>query len=179
MYVPPVFEPAERFHGLQRELAGDVDRIVEDLEFRRDFLREIWSVSRDRGAFLDTITGKWHQLTMDDLLEFEPAAVSTVDGFYRALDDFQLYLAFTEDMPATLIERYDRTLDRLKALGQEVLEVLGGPPERDIVDDPTVHQHVLSFFKPPRREPPKHAFEDNLEWSRDTAEELSALYGEE
>ena len=101
MFIPPAYDPEDRLRGLRRELAGDVSRVVEDLEFRREFLREIWSVSRDRGAFLDTITGKWRELTADDLLEFPPEDVVAIDGFYRALEAFHLYLAFTEDMPAT------------------------------------------------------------------------------
>lgn len=179
MWIPPAHDASERVRGLKRELAGDIDRIVEDLEFRREFLREIWSVSRDRGAFLDTITNKWQQLTMDDLLALDLDEVARVDGFYRALEDFQLYLKFTDDMPATLLERYDRTLERLKELGEEVIEILGGAPERGMVDDPTVHQHVLSFFRPERREPPKHSFEDNLEWTRDAEQEMAALYEDE
>lgn len=179
MLVPPAYDPVDRLQGLKRELAGDVDRIVQDLEFRREFLREIWSVSRDRGAFLDTITSRWRQLDADDLLEFETHDVARIDAFYRALDDFQLYLQFTDDMPATLLERYDRTLDRLKELGQQVIEFLGGAPERAAVDDPTVHQHVLSFFKPSRREPSTHSFEEDEQWVWDTERELAALYDEE
>lgn len=179
MLIPPAWDPKDRLEGLRRELAGDVDRIVEDLEFRRDFLREIWSVSRDRGAFLDTITSKWRQLDAGDLLEFEPEDVVRIDGFYRALEDFQLYLAFTEDMPATLLTRYDRTLDRLKVLGDDVIDRLGGAPDRGEVDDPTVHQHVLSFFRAPARPPPQTRFEDDLEWTRDSQSELDLLYVEE
>ena len=179
MFITPVWDFEDRLKGLQRELAGDVDRIVEDLEFRRDFLREIWSVSRDRGAFLDTITSKWRELGADDLLQFDHQDVVKIDGFYRALEDFQLYLKFTDDMPTTLIERYDRTLDKLKELGDEVVERLGGAPERGVVDDPTVHQHVMSFFRAPKREAPKSTFEENLEWTSDAQTELDQLYAEE
>ncbi len=179
MIVPPAWEPEDRLRGLKRELAADVDRICEDLEFRREFLREIWSVSRDRGAFLDTITSRWRELGADDLLEFDPDDVLALDAFYRALEDFQLYLRFTDDMPATLLDRYDRTLDRLKALGDDVIARLGGAPERGVVDDPTVHQYVLSLFRPKRREPPGRTFEENLEWTRDAAAELARLYVEE
>lgn len=180
MYVTPAWEPADRLRGLRRELAGDVDRIVEDLEFRREFLREIWSVSRDRGAFLDTVTTRWRDLGADDLLEFPTEDVAAVDRFYRTLDDFSLYLRFTDDMPATLLGRYDRALDRLKELGQEVIERLGGAPVRGPVDDATVHDHVRSFFKPARREAPAgRSFEENLEWTADAAAELSKLYAEE
>ena len=176
MLIPPAWDPEDRLRGLKRELAGDVDRIVEDLEFRREFLREIWSVSRDRGAFLDTITGKWRQLTADDLLEFETDDVRHIAAFYRALDEFQLYLQFTDDMPATLLGRYDRTLDKLKALGETVIDRLGGAPERGEVDDPTVHQHVLSFFKAPPREQPNRSDLESLEWTRDTQKELESIY---
>lgn len=181
MWIPPAYDPQDRLDGICRALAADVDRIVEDLEFRREFLREIWSVSRDRGGFLDTITTRWRDLGMDDLVELETDDVVAIDGFYRALDDFQLYLRFTEDMPATLLDRYDRTLETLKELGEDVIERLGGAPDRGEVDDPTVHQHVLSFFRPPRRDPEaerhaKEAEEAGLEWTRDTQAELESLY---
>ncbi len=136
-------------------------------------------MSRDRGAFLDTVTSKWRELGADDLLEFDHDDVVRIDTFYRALEDFQMYLKFTEDMPTTLQERYDRTLDRLKELGEDVVERLGGAPERGAVDDPTVHQHVMSFFRPVAREAPVSDFEQNLEWTRDAQTELDQLYGEE
>ena len=176
MIIPPSVDKAHRADAIHRQIVSEIARIVEDLEFRRDFLREIWSVSRDRGAFLDTITTRWRALTADDLLDFDPEVVLYMDAFYRSLEDFHLYLMFTDDMPATLVARYDRSLDRLRGLGEELVEALGGDPGRPMVEftDNTVHGHVRSLFAPPRREPGEAdvADEESRAWMEATRDAL-------
>ena len=182
MIIPPTWDTVDRARGVKRELARDVSRLVEDLEFRRDFLREIWSVSRDRGAFLDSVSSSWRLVSADDLLELELEVVVMADAFYRALDDFQLYLQFTDDMPATLQTRYDRSVDKLGALGARLCEALGGDPGRPMVefDNGTVHSHVRSLFAaPPRPPPPETTDEAHSEWAAETEAALARLQGSE
>lgn len=175
MIIPPSVDKEHRAQAIHRQIVGEIARIVEDLEFRREFLREIWSVSRDRGAFLDTITTRWQGLTMDDLLEFDSDVVLRMDAFYRSLEEFQLYLGFTDDMPTTLVVRYDRSLERLRLLGEELVEALGGDPGRPLVEfnDGTVHGHVRSLFAPPRRPvPTEEESPADEDWVKETREAL-------
>ena len=177
MIIPPVYDKAHRAAALRSSIVDEIARIVEDLDFRREFLREIWSVSRDRGAFLDTITTRWRSLTADDLLEFDTDVVARIDSFYQCLEEFHLYLAFTEDMPTTLTGRYDQALDRLKELGEKVVQSLGGDPGRPLIEynEGTVHGHVRSLFAAPKRppQPPSDDEEDPSDWVTETNAALS------
>ena len=62
------------------------------------------------------------------------ATVAAVEEFYRELDDFRLYLSFTQDMPASLSDQYGRFLHRLAAYGAQAIEALGGAPERPLIE---------------------------------------------
>lgn len=127
---------AERVERLRKVLALEVDRIVEDLEFRREVLLELWGKHRDRGMFLDTVHTRWASLGFPDLLELETNEVALLDTFYRELQELSFYFRFTEDMPVTMSVTYDMGLNRLKAYGELALEALGGPPERPLIEFP-------------------------------------------
>lgn len=130
--IPPVFDEADLPERLRRLLALEIDRIVEDLELRRDFLLDTWSRHRDRGPFLDTVFSRWTTLSMTDLGLVEAEALLACESFYRELEDFRLYIRFTQDMPTTLADRYDVALQHLAAYGALAIERLGGAPERPI-----------------------------------------------
>ena len=127
---------AERVERLRKALALEVDRIVEDLEFRREVLLELWGKHRDRGMFLDTVHTRWTSLGFPDLLDLETHEVAMLDTFYRELQELSFYFRFTEDMPVTMSVTYDMGLTRLKAYGELALEALGGPPERPLIEFP-------------------------------------------
>ena len=127
---------AERVERLRKVLALEVDRIVEDLEFRREVLLELWGKHRDRGMFLDTVYTRWTSLGFPDLLDLETSEVALLDTFYRELQELSFYFRFTEDMPVTMSVTYDMGLNRLKAYGELALEALGGPPERPLIEFP-------------------------------------------
>ena len=179
MIIPPVHDPSHRATALRREVARDIHRIIEDLDFRREFLRDIWSVHRDRGPFIDTAVARWTELDASDLLHFTVTEVAQMDAFYRALADFQMYLRYTEDMPTTLLDRFDRSLTRLRDLGEQVVKGLGGT-ERPIgeFDDGNDPHSVLSLFAPPQRDPPPDHpdDEDPADWQRETEAALRKLY---
>jgi hypothetical protein len=128
--IPPVFDEADLPERLRRLVAMEIDRILEDLELRRDFLLDTWSRHRDRGPFLDTVFSRWTTLSMTDLGLIEAEAMVACDTFYRELEDFRLYIRFTQDMPATLADRYDLALRHLAAYGALAVDRLGGAPER-------------------------------------------------
>lgn len=130
--IPPAFDESELPERLRRLLAMEIDRIVEDMELRREFLLDTWSRHRDRGPFIDTVFNRWRTLSMVDLALIEADAMEACEAFYRELEDFQLYMQFTQDMPTTLAERYDIALKHIAAYGALAVERLGGAPELPI-----------------------------------------------
>lgn len=136
----------ERLRGL---LALEVARIVDDLEQRQEFLITMWSRHRDRTPFLDTLFHRWKTVGFPDLADLDPEEVATVDTFFRKVDEFRLYLAYTQDMPTTLRERYAFALPRIRAWGELAVEALGGTPQRPEVIDAELRQGFLLAFPMP------------------------------
>lgn len=126
----------ERGEKLRKVLALEIDRIVEDLELRRQVLIELWGRTRDRGMFLDTVFSRWSTLGFPELLELETEEVAAADAFYRELHELRFYFKFTEDMPVHLMDTYDLALDRMQQYGALALEALGGPPDRPFIEFP-------------------------------------------
>lgn len=126
----------ERADRIAYLLAHEIATIVDDLEARRVFLIDIWGRHRDRGPFLDTIFSRFRTLDFNDLALLEKDTVAKVHAFYKELDEFKLYLQFTEEMPTSLADSYAWQLTRLSAFGEVAVDALGGPPEPVIVDIP-------------------------------------------
>lgn len=132
--IPPRYPETGRAERLRKLLALEISRIVEDLDVRRDFLLDVWSVHRKREPFLETVHSRWTTVGFPLMAELGTEEVAIVDTFYRELDEFRLYISFTQDMPTTLGERYDWFLERLTAYGHLAIEALGGAPDRPMVD---------------------------------------------
>jgi len=132
--IPPHIPEGQRAERIRKLIALEISRIVEDLEARRDFLLQVWSAHRKREPFLETVFSRWSTLDFPMLAELETDEVAIVEAFYRELDDFRLYIGFTQDMPTTLGDRYDELIQRLTAYGELALERLGGAPERPLVE---------------------------------------------
>lgn len=131
---------------LKSLLALEIARIVDDLELRRDFLMRMWSKHRDRRPFLDTVFNRYKSVGFPDLAELEPEQIAAVDGFFRKIDEFRLYVAYTQDMPTTMADRYDFMVVRLRAWGESALDALGGAPERPEVLDAELREGFLLAF---------------------------------
>jgi hypothetical protein len=151
--IPPVFDESDLPERLRRLLAMEIDRVVEDLEVRREFLLETWSRHRDRGPFLDAVFTRWRTLSMTDLALVESEAVVACEAFYRELDELKLYFQFTQDMPTTMDERYRDALVRISAYGALAVQLLGGAPERPLVEF-AEDAETVSLLAPPPAEPP-------------------------
>lgn len=132
--IPPVFDETEYPERLRRLVAMEIDRIIGDLELRRDFLIEIWSRHRDRGPFIDTVFSRWRTLAMADLALLDSEAAVACEAFYHELDELRFYFQFTQDMPTTMLDRYDGALGRVAAYGALAMELLGGAPARPVVE---------------------------------------------
>lgn len=135
-----------RHDRLRSLLAIEIARIVDDLEKRRDFLLKTWSKHRDRQPFLDTVFNRWKTVGFPDLVDLEPDEVAAVDGFFRKVDEFRLYMAYTQDMPVGLADRYDFMVERMRAWGELAIDALGGAPVQPEVMDAELREGFLLAF---------------------------------
>lgn len=140
--------PAEARDDLARDLVLEIDQLVADLKLNQEFLRHVWSLHRDRGGFVDSLRTGWSRLGLKDLALLDPGTVALLDAFYRGVSDLELYLAHTEDMPASVEDRYERSLERLRRFGAAAVARLGGvPPVR-------TRSGARSYWTPPADAPP-------------------------
>ena len=151
--IPPVFDESDLPERLRRLLAMEIDRVVEDLEVRHVFLLETWSRHRDRGPFLDTVFTRWRTLSMTDMTLLDSEAIVACEAFYRELDELKLYFQFTQDMPTTMDDRYAEALVRVSAYGALAIQLLGGAPERPLVEF-AEQAETVSLLAPPPPELP-------------------------
>lgn len=136
--TPTYLDEEERAERVAYLLALEIATIIDDLEARQAFLIEMWGRHRDRGPFLDTIHSRFKTLTIAELLLLDKDALAKVHAFYKELEEFRLYLMFTEDMPASMADAYAWQLNRLQAFADIAVEALGGPPEPVEVEIPEI-----------------------------------------
>ena len=134
--IPTYLDDEERAERVAYLLALEIATIIDDLEARQAFLIEVWGRHRDRGPFLDTIHSRFKTLSLGELLLLDKDALAKVHAFYKDLEEFRLYLMFTEDMPASMADAYAWQLTRLQAFADVAVEALGGPPEPVEVEIP-------------------------------------------
>lgn len=123
-------ETPERATRLRALLALEADRILYDLRKRKPFMMGIWARKRSREPFLDTLFSRWRTVTAGELSLLRVDEIAALDEVHGQLDDLRLYLRFTEDMPITLSERFDKRVDQLAGAVADAIERLGGLPER-------------------------------------------------
>jgi hypothetical protein len=123
----------ERLERLAHLLAREIDRVVFDLEFRRDLLLKLWSKERIRVPLLRAMSARYYEADLDMLVLFPPDAAQMLDDFYRTLDTFIFYVSYTEDMPNTMSQRFDVLLQDLKDRSGPLLKLLAqlGPADID------------------------------------------------
>jgi hypothetical protein len=155
MRIEPHYDDAARPEHIARTFVDETARIIDDLDARREVLRDLWSLHRDRGPFIDSVSETWQQMPANDLLLLDGDLFILVQAFYRTLGDFRLYVAYTKDMPTTLIGRYDRTLERLRAIAEAIVDTSGLQPTRPLLDQLNLDPEVLKFFTPTWPETPE------------------------
>jgi hypothetical protein len=131
--IPPALDDQDLALRLRKLLALEIDRIVEDLSLREEWLVDTWSRHRDRGPFLDTVFSRYRTLTMADLTLVETDAVVACEAFYRELEELRQYFRFTQDMPATLGDHLHDGVRRVEAYGRLAIDALGGAPPRPVI----------------------------------------------
>jgi len=114
-------EQLERLAGL---VLHEIDRILFDLEFRRDMLFKLWSKNRTRAPLLQTLRSHYYALSFDQLRLFPAPLARQLDTFYRLLDAFIFYVSYTEDMPQSLQQKFSSFLQELKGRATPVMDAL-------------------------------------------------------
>jgi len=139
---------SERVARLRALMALEIARIVDDLALRRDFLMRTWGRFRDRTPFLETVYNRYRSVGFPDLVDLETDEVLVIEAFFRKIDEFRLYVSYTQDMPTTMGDRYDLAVEQLRVLGEHAVEVLGGAPESPVILDNDSREAFLLGLPP-------------------------------
>ncbi len=131
----------EKMERLAVLIIREIDRIVFDLEFRRELLFSLWSKERIRVPLLRAVSSRFYEIKAELLVLFPPDVYQQLDDFYRALDEFIFYISYTEDMPQNLMQKFDVYLEDLKQLAPPLIDRL-----RELAPGVAVE---LSAFEPP------------------------------
>jgi hypothetical protein len=131
-------EKAERLVVL---IIREIDRIVFDLEFRRETLFSLWSRDRIRAPLLRVLASRFWEVKAELLILLPPDLYQQLDDFYRALDEFVFYASYTEDMPQNLSGKFEAYVEDLRRLAPPLIERLRALAPRVAIE--------LSAFEPP------------------------------
>jgi hypothetical protein len=114
-------EKTLRLAGL---IYNELDRIITDLELRKDLLFKLWTKERDRVPLIKTLHSRYYDIGLDYLVLFPNKLARQIDEFYRELEDFIFYVSYTEDMPQTLNASFIAYTKGLKLKAEPLLEEL-------------------------------------------------------
>ncbi|MCX6112909.1 MAG: hypothetical protein NTY22_06495 [Proteobacteria bacterium] len=114
----------EKFDRLVSLLKLEIDRILFDVEFRKDMLFRLWSKERTREPLLRALHSRFFDLNFDSLMLLPTPLLKEVDSFYRTLDELIFYVSYTEDMPHTMKTNFDMHIKELKTKSKEVMAKL-------------------------------------------------------
>ena len=89
---------------------GLYDRVVRR---KREYL-EIFALKRKRDHFDIVFYSKFWQSTFSDLVHCSEEAISTMDNFYKLMEEVKWYLDHTDDMPNTIDDELDRRFKKIK-----------------------------------------------------------------
>lgn len=104
----------------------EIERIIFDLEFRKDILFKLWSKERLRKPLINVLKADFLKLDFEMLILLSDDLVKKLNEFYRILDDFLFYVSYTEDMPQTMRTQFDHFVTALKKKKKNLLELLKG-----------------------------------------------------
>ncbi|MEI6092500.1 MAG: hypothetical protein WCQ47_02315 [bacterium] len=104
----------EKFVRLICLLKLEIERIMFDVDFRKDVLFKLWSKERTREPLLKTLHSRFFDLDFHSLILLPKSLFKKIDSFYKTLDDLTFYVTYTEDMPHTMKSTFDMFLKELK-----------------------------------------------------------------
>ncbi|MFH1727542.1 MAG: hypothetical protein ABIA04_03895 [Pseudomonadota bacterium] len=111
-----------RSKRIARLLLNEIERVVDNVEFRRDLLFKIWSGYRTRKPFISTLKSGYFDLPLTELADFQVETLISLEAFYRNLDQLTFYIEYTEDMPTTMKKSFDIQFEKLKNLSLETIQ---------------------------------------------------------
>jgi hypothetical protein len=114
----------EKMQGLANLLYLEIDRILLDMETRKDLLFKLWSKERVREPLLRVLRSHYYELDFELLLLLPHDLNKHIDSFYRVLDDFIFYVSYTEDMPQTMNFKFDAFVKNLKDCAVKIMPKL-------------------------------------------------------
>lgn len=128
---PPPRRTSER-DRVKNLLGLDAQGVMERLAARRDAMIELFSRHRDREALLGPLRTSG-PASFEALALLEPAEQSVAVAFYEELDRLRWYFRYTDDMPSTAQQVFERHLRRLQAAHAGLAALLGRgePPPAD------------------------------------------------
>jgi hypothetical protein len=86
------------------------DRVVRR---KREYI-EIFALKRKRDHFDTVFYSKYWSSTFSDLIHCSEEAITTMEKFYRQIEELKWYLDHTDDMPNTIDDELDRRFKRIK-----------------------------------------------------------------
>ncbi len=119
--------PVRRTPSVTERLAFEIETVTTNMRKDQDLMVLYWNMYRNRDMVTQAIANSWSRLTAGDLLTLPERALEPVSAFFDALDDFGLWVAHTEVMPATLEARIERATERLELLSVPALAALAQP----------------------------------------------------
>jgi hypothetical protein len=111
----------EKLERLVSLLKLEIDRILFDVEFRKDILFKLWSKERLREPLLRVMHSRYFDLDFNSLILLPTELAQKLDQFYKTLDTFIFYVSYTEDMPHTMKIKFETFLKDLKTKSEKIM----------------------------------------------------------
>lgn len=102
----------------------EINRIIDDINTKKDILYKLWSKERTREPLISVLKSRFYDLSFTDLMFLEKDLNVELDRFYRALSDFKFYVTYTEDMPQTMKNTFNMHFKSLNLLAIKLLNNL-------------------------------------------------------
>lgn len=132
MPPPPPRRSSER-DRVKSLLALDAKSVMDRLAARRGTMIDLFSRHRNRDALLAPLRTLW-PAGFEALALLEPAEQAAAAAFYEELDALRWYFRYTDDMPSTAQQVFERHLRRLASAGAGLSALLGkdrAPPSAE------------------------------------------------
>ena len=114
----------EKLARLVSLLKLEIDRILFDIDFRKDVLFKLWSKERVREPLLRVLHSRFFDLDFDSLMLLPKSLCKNADEFYKLLDELIFYVSYTEDMPHTMKTKFELYVKELKQRAEAVMKEL-------------------------------------------------------
>ncbi len=94
----------------------DANNLFDRIKGRKSEYLEIFALRRTREHFPMIFNNRYQGTSIMDLSHCSPELITTLDQFYRPVEEMSWYLFQTEDMPNTVEDYIDRKIARMEKL---------------------------------------------------------------